>query len=63
MASKEFDESYSDIRARVMPSDYRLCWEDQQRAISLFSESTPRILTDEEAGLFGWEFEEDEQLP
>jgi len=55
--AKELDDSYSAMRARVeAPTN-----EDPERAMAILAEYMPRILTDDEARLFGWRFEGDEE--
>jgi len=55
--AKELDDSYSAMRARVQA----LINKNSEPGMAILAEYMPRILTDDEARLFGWGFEEDEE--
>ena len=55
--AKELDDSYSAMRARVQA----LINKNSEPGMAILAEYMPRILTDDEARLFGWRFEGDEE--
>ena len=54
IGARELYESYSDMRTRRLQPPTKC-------AVTILAEPTARVLTDDEARLFGWRFEGDEE--